>query len=123
MSHYKDAIDIMKKLSKRQAEILIYINKYNRINGAYPSIRKIADNFKVNFQSIQDVMNYLVAKEYIIKDSKGKIESAKNVHGEVGEMVDALYSLDIMYKKKTITQEEYENIKKSIIKRFIDQDN
>lgn len=122
MSYYKEAIDIMKKLSKRQAEVLIFINEYYKIKTSYPSIRKIGKHFNVTFQSIQDIINYLVAKGYVTKDSKGRIESTRNIHGEVAEMVEALYNLDTMYKKKMITQEEYNTIKQSIIKRFTAQD-
>ena len=54
-------LNIMKELTKRQQEILTFIEDYQWRNGYWPSIREIQDKF--NFKSTNAVMGHLRALE------------------------------------------------------------
>jgi len=59
----------MKELTKRQTEILLFIEKYIKENGFSPSVREIAGYFKISAKGAYDHILALVKKGFITMQS------------------------------------------------------
>ncbi|MCK4667326.1 repressor LexA [Candidatus Dependentiae bacterium] len=64
----------MEKLTKKQTNILNFIKDFILKNGYPPTIREIADHFKVYIRAAQDHLKALEKKGYIVRE-KGKTRS------------------------------------------------
>ncbi len=64
----------MQKPSKRQAEVLDFVSKFQRIKGGSPSLAEIARHFKVSIPTIHQHVSYL-QKKNLLTTEKGKRRS------------------------------------------------
>jgi len=55
----------MRKLTDRQQEVLSFISDYTRTNSFPPTVREIADYFKISLKAVQDHISALQKKDYI----------------------------------------------------------
>lgn len=67
----------MKGLTKRQKEILVFIERYQEENGVSPSMRDIGSYFKISVKGAYDHVIALEKKKYILRERKKKI--ARNI--------------------------------------------
>lgn len=67
--------------SKRQVEVLEFIEKYQKTNGYAPALREIADHFDISIPTVHQHVSYLKAKN-LLSANKGKKRSiqAFNTH-------------------------------------------
>ncbi len=61
-------------LSKRQVEVLEFIEKYQKDNGYAPALREIADHFDISIPTVHQHVSYLKEKNFLSAD-KGKKRS------------------------------------------------
>ena len=68
--------------SKRQAEILQFVTKFQKAKGYSPSLGEIAEHFKVSIPTIHQHISYLRKKKLLVAAKKGKKRSiqASNDH-------------------------------------------
>lgn len=53
------------ELTKRQRNVLLYIKKFQKENGYYPTLREVGLHFKINFSSIRGHLMAVEKKGYI----------------------------------------------------------
>ncbi|MDR1351886.1 MAG: transcriptional repressor LexA [Treponema sp.] len=62
----------MKELTDRQREILTFISKYIKSHTYPPTIREIADNFKISIKGAHDHVTALKKKAYVKNDKRSR---------------------------------------------------
>jgi repressor LexA len=55
----------MRQLTERQQEVLSFISDYTKKNSYPPTVREIADFFKISLKAVQDHISALQKKDYI----------------------------------------------------------
>ena len=75
------------KPSKRQAEILQFVTKFQREKGYSPSLGEIADNFGVSIPTIHQHISYLRKKNLLSAD-KGKRRSIQTFNDQKKDLVE-----------------------------------
>lgn len=75
------------KPSKRQAEILQFITKFQREKGYSPSLGEIAENFGVSIPTIHQHISYLRKKNLLSAD-KGKKRSIQTFNDQKRDLVE-----------------------------------
>jgi len=75
------------KPSKRQAEILQFVTKFQREKGYSPSLAEIADNFGVSIPTIHQHISYLRKKNLLSAD-KGKRRSIQTFNDQKRDLVE-----------------------------------
>lgn len=75
------------KPSKRQAEILEFIGKFQKEKGYSPSLSEIADSFKVSIPTIHQHISYL-RKKHLLSSHKGKKRSIQPFNDQKRDLVE-----------------------------------
>jgi len=75
------------KPSKRQAEILQFVSKFQREKGYSPSLGEIAENFGVSIPTIHQHISYLRKKNLLSAD-KGKRRSIQTFNDQKRDLVE-----------------------------------
>ncbi len=75
------------KPSKRQAEILQFITKFQREKGYSPSLGEIAENFGVSIPTIHQHISYL-RKKNLLSTDKGKKRSIQTFNDQKRDLVE-----------------------------------
>jgi repressor LexA len=75
------------KPSKRQAEILQFVSKFQREKGYSPSLGEIAENFGVSIPTIHQHISYL-RKKNLLSSDKGKRRSIQTFNDQKRDLVE-----------------------------------
>jgi len=75
------------KPSKRQAEILQFVTKFQREKGYSPSLGEIADHFGVSIPTIHQHISYL-RKKNLLSANKGKRRSIQTFNDQKRDLVE-----------------------------------
>ncbi|MDR1128915.1 MAG: transcriptional repressor LexA [Treponema sp.] len=72
----------MKELTDRQREILTFISRYIKSHTYPPTIREIADNFKISIKGAHDHVTALKKKAYVKNDKRSRTLEVLRRDGE-----------------------------------------
>jgi SOS regulatory protein LexA len=75
------------KPSKRQAEILQFVTKFQRVKGYSPSLAEIAENFGVSIPTVHQHISYLRNKN-LLSANKGKRRSIQTFNDQKRDLVE-----------------------------------
>lgn len=75
------------KPSKRQAEILQFVTKFQREKGYAPSLGEIADHFEVSIPTVHQHISYLREKN-LLSANKGKRRSIQTFNDQKRDLVE-----------------------------------
>ena len=73
--------------SKRQAEVLGFIAKFQRIKGFSPSLAEIANHFEVSIPTVHQHVSYLKEKKLLVTH-KGKKRSIQSFNDQERDLVE-----------------------------------
>lgn len=75
------------KPSKRQAEILDFVSKFQRSRGYSPSLKEIAKDFKISIPTVHQHITYL-RKKNLLSAHKGKKRSIQTFNDQKRDIVE-----------------------------------